>query len=709
MAQAVRWVGNTVLSATTATIDSFDMTSGANDVIVVRHENGDLQSSAFNVRFGKAKVIRRSDKYVYVEVNGVRATGVVMKLGDSGEAFWVTPGSKDIPQEARCSPISSPIISPRSDGPAPESPLCSSDGGSSLGDRKASNSEITKDDTQQEEGVGELTEDQMMADSDSELVDENAADEMLAENSQIMSQLNKRLHSLVDLSEAELETPTQLVPVQDTKAQPLRLARSAEEDTELPFSEELERPGHQFKLNVWKKIHDNENGTDVFWNMRTNETRHDIPEEYESVSSSDGGEVPNLSSDEEEDGHDEFDDDNFCAKTLYPTKEQLELLNLKDGENEINFVVYTTLRGKQSVTCYAYLWDSTSQLVVSDVDGTITRSDILGHLLPRVGKDWTHKGICSLYNRVVDNGYKLIYLSSRSISQINSTRDYIYSIVQDEQKLPRAPVLVAPDRIFAAFTREVVKRTPHEFKMRMLGTVKMAYPETTEPFYAGFGNRINDAWAYASVGMKEHKIFLIDPSSVIHVFDNRVKMCAYGSLDALCDQAFPPLKDKKATVPMEFNSFNYWCLSPSAGLDESDEDEGKTKSVQDPGSETPKLEVVKPLGLAAAWGKTPPSAPPNPADVEIRSDLRPGGIDGTSSPMRSPPRSPPTSAAHIDPVPPKALPASGGGGWGLSSIFGGSRSRSPDPQQPPSSPVEEQPPNQDEIPEPKEEPQKDES
>lgn len=28
------------------------------------------------------------------------------------------------------------------------------------------------------------------------------------------------------------------------------------------------------------------------------------------------------------------------------------------------------------------------RLVISDIDGTITKSDLLGHVLPRVGWDW---------------------------------------------------------------------------------------------------------------------------------------------------------------------------------------------------------------------------------------------------------------------------------------------------------------------------------
>ena len=235
---------------------------------------------------------------------------------------------------------------------------------------------------------------------------------------------------------------------------------------------------------------------------------------------------------------------------------------------------------------------------------------------------------------------------------------------------------MAPDRIFAAFTREVVKRTPHEFKCRMLHTVKMAYPEYAEPFYAGFGNRINDAWAYSSVGIKEHKVFLIDPNSLIHVFDRRVKFRAYCSLDELCDQAFPPLNEKKKTVPTEYNSFNYWCLSPGMGVDDdldpNDLDTAVNYTVPKPNasagagagdaagdgaaadtaaaaaSANPTGKSSKP-GLAAAWG-SPPSIPKLPENM-------------VENALNSPPRSPvqtnagPTLASAVEKAAPTQAPA----------------------------------------------------
>ena len=47
------------------------------------------------------------------------------------------------------------------------------------------------------------------------------------------------------------------------------------------------------------------------------------------------------------------------------------------------------------------------RLLISDVDGTITRSDLLGHVLPAMGVDWSHAGITELFCNIVGNGYQV--------------------------------------------------------------------------------------------------------------------------------------------------------------------------------------------------------------------------------------------------------------------------------------------------------------
>ena len=68
-------------------------------------------------------------------------------------------------------------------------------------------------------------------------------------------------------------------------------------------------------------------------------------------------------------------------RSFTPTSNQLKKLGLKKGRNEIRFYVTSKYQGTHSLITDLYLWESDSKIVISDVDGTITRSDILGQII----------------------------------------------------------------------------------------------------------------------------------------------------------------------------------------------------------------------------------------------------------------------------------------------------------------------------------------
>lgn len=83
----------------------------------------------------------------------------------------------------------------------------------------------------------------------------------------------------------------------------------------------------------------------------------------------------------------------------------------------------------------------------------LDRSDVLGHVLPIVGKDWAQSGVAQLFTKIKNNGYKLLYLSARAIGQARVTREYLRSIKQGDLSLPDGPLLLNPTSLISAFHR----------------------------------------------------------------------------------------------------------------------------------------------------------------------------------------------------------------------------------------------------------------
>lgn len=111
-----------------------------------------------------------------------------------------------------------------------------------------------------------------------------------------------------------------------------------------------------------------------------------------------------------------------------------------------------------------------------------------------VGKDWAQIGVAPLFSKIEENGYKMLYLSARAIGQSRVTREYLKSVCQDDFKLPDGPLLLNPTSLISAFHREVIEKKPEQFKIACLSDIKTLFPEN--PFYAGYGNRINVSFNY---------------------------------------------------------------------------------------------------------------------------------------------------------------------------------------------------------------------
>ncbi|KAE8353751.1 Lipin/Ned1/Smp2-domain-containing protein [Aspergillus coremiiformis] len=274
------------------------------------------------------------------------------------------------------------------------------------------------------------------------------------------------------------------------------------------------------------------------------------------------------------------------AKTLRLTSDQLKTLNLKPGANEMSFSV-----NKATCTATMYLWNGNTPIVISDIDGTITKSDALGHVLNMIGRDWTHTGVAKLYTEIVNNGYNIMYLTSRSVGQADTTRAYIYGVNQHGYKLPKGPVIMSPDRTIAALRREIYLRKPEVFKMACLRDILNLFNGKENPFYAGFGNRLTDALSYRSVNIPSTRIFTINSNAEVSLdllSLNKYKS-SYVTMQELLDHFFPAISLLVQAGGEEYTDFTYWREPPpeladfssSDSEDEEDEEEDDDEDEED--------------------------------------------------------------------------------------------------------------------------------
>ena len=91
---------------------NYTPTNSAIDVVVIEQPDGTLLGSPFHVNFGVRSVLHATDKKVFITVNGER-TEIEMKLGKSGEGFFVKSfGAGEEPANP-LSPVGTPPGSPR--------------------------------------------------------------------------------------------------------------------------------------------------------------------------------------------------------------------------------------------------------------------------------------------------------------------------------------------------------------------------------------------------------------------------------------------------------------------------------------------------------------------------------------------------------------------------------------------------------------------
>uniref|UniRef100_A0A8C3MC22 phosphatidate phosphatase n=1 Tax=Geospiza parvula TaxID=87175 RepID=A0A8C3MC22_GEOPR len=219
-------------------------------------------------------------------------------------------------------------------------------------------------------------------------------------------------------------------------------------------------------------------------------------------------------------------------KSLRLTSDQLKSLKLKNGPNDVTFSVTTQYQGTCRCEGTIYLWNWDDKVVISDIDGTITR-----------------------------NGYKFLYCSARAIGMAGMTRGYLHWVNERGTVLPQGPVLLSPSSLFSALHREVIEKKPEKFKVQCLTDIKNLFYPNTEPFYAAFGNRPADVYSYKQVGVSLNRIFTVNPKGELIQEHAKTNISSYVRLCEVVDHIFPLLKRSHSSdFPCSdtYSQFTYW-------------------------------------------------------------------------------------------------------------------------------------------------------
>lgn len=177
-----------------------------------------------------------------------------------------------------------------------------------------------------------------------------------------------------------------------------------------------------------------------------------------------------------------------------------------------------------------YVVNYKDQLVICDVDGTITKSDFRGFIETVIlGRySFIHSGVSSFLSAfsVLQDSYvptksvKVIYMSARPINLLNQTKSFLrHSSVH----LPLGPIILNPTGLCEALWKDISGKS-NDFKTHALRQLRNCYSKagahysnesTSSNFILGLGNRQSDFKAYNDASIPKHRILIIDSLSKI--------------------------------------------------------------------------------------------------------------------------------------------------------------------------------------------------
>lgn len=89
-----------------------------------------------------------------------------------------------------------------------------------------------------------------------------------------------------------------------------------------------------------------------------------------------------------------------------------------------------------------------------------------------------------------------------------------------------------------SFFREIIHKTPHNFKASLLNDINYLFPTHINPFYAGFGNKETDALSYVTSGVPIEMVFIVNPTGQLRMLHTDY-VTSYDELNLEIADLFP--------------------------------------------------------------------------------------------------------------------------------------------------------------------------
>jgi phosphatidate phosphatase PAH1 len=312
---------------------------------------------------------------------------------------------------------------------------------------------------------------------------------------------------------------------------------------------------------------------------------------------------------------------NHCWEELQPL--------LKDGANSVAFCCLhnddkngSGHESMQFANAAIWLWKECDEVVISDIDGTITKSNargVMGTILTNQYAAASHSGICQLLSQMIaiatptpekssppppSSKKRIVYLTSRPIHLANKTRKFLSGLTQQQQQqqqqqqndgddngnvacelppsptivgLPEGPLLGFGGNLVRVLAMEVLSKSTQAFKAGELekhiaGPFRRCCARSRNDndnsnsnhkdsvFVAAFGNNLNDVQAYHKIGVDLDKIFMIDKHSRIVTFGKWNNASANTTTNASTNALTnaPPSRERHGDDESSFPSHSWY-------------------------------------------------------------------------------------------------------------------------------------------------------